>query len=45
VYGEADDGRTLKVVVVAGSSPATVITVMPFSRRRLRRLMDREARQ
>jgi hypothetical protein len=42
LYGLTPSGRTLMVVVVAGSAPPIVITVMPFSSRRLRRLMDRE---
>ena len=38
VYGTSRDGRTLKVVVVQGSSPALVITVMRIDpRRSLRR--------
>jgi hypothetical protein len=42
LYGRAVDGRTLRLVVVAGSQPPMIITVMPFSSRRLQRLMARE---
>ena len=43
VYGSTTDGRTLKVVVHRGGDPVYVVTVMEFSRGRLRRLMAREA--
>ena len=42
VYGPTTDGRTLKVVIHRGSDPVYVVTVMEFSRGRLRRLMVRE---
>jgi hypothetical protein len=42
VYGLAQDGRTVLVVIVVGSVPPMVVTVMPFSERRLRRLLARE---
>ena len=37
VYGEVPGRRTLKVVVVAGSDPPYVITVMRIDPRRIRR--------
>ena len=45
VYGQAVDGRTLRLVVVTGSAAPLLITVMPFSSRRLQRLMAREEGQ
>ena len=38
VYGHALDGRTLKVVIVEGSLPPIVVTVMPIRRSRVERL-------
>ena len=37
IYGEAPGRRTLKVVIVAGSDPPYVITVMRVDPRRVRR--------